>query len=524
MLAAIAAQRGADAAQQKAQQLGLGADERRAALVAAVTYLDWARLYPQAKALLAAGGEGGEGDGNTAQAKAYIEALGKIQRYEDATCAPDDPRRPVQELCIGMLLGGKRKEQAKALFVKKATDEERLEAMRIVHAHFQPCRKSDPQHERPVQSSLDAVFMSTMAVVGDKEGGYRVDIRGPLVKAFACYTVFEEGAYRLLAHDGSPACLGAAALERLAAGDKRGAKQWLDWAWQEEQPEFAWFNPFTASPFAHLWRGAEQEQAEPIRLAAAALLCESTRPNAAAIAVLLEAQKQSPSDGRALHIDRALAQAYTNSKQWKELLEVADRMLKDRPRAAELHWFRLLALRQLDRREEARQWVRMHLEQVSASPACQESLAWEASVLGEFDIARKVLQRLADGGKGPYQVWQALAWHAVICGRVDQQALDDALKAARRAPAEREAAALATVAVVYAELGKTAEALEYLGQATDAAAGEIASTGWYVLGRIAEQNNLRSISADLYRKVLPAAELGANDPYLLAQRRLKALE
>jgi tetratricopeptide (TPR) repeat protein len=151
-------------------------------------------------------------------------------------------------------------------------------------------------------------------------------------------------------------------------------------------------------------------------------------------------------------------------------------------------------------------------------------LAWEASVLGEFDIARKVLQRLADGGKGPYQVWQALAWHAVICGRVDQQALDDALKAARRAPAEREAAALATVAVVYAELGKTAEALEYLGQATDAAAGEIASTGWYVLGRIAEQNNLRSISADLYRKVLPAAELGANDPYLLAQRRLKALE
>jgi hypothetical protein len=246
MLAAIAAQRGADAAQQKAQQLGLGADERRAALVAAVTYLDWARLYPQAKALLAAGGEGGEGDGNTAQAKAYIEALGKIQRYEDATCAPDDPRRPVQELCIGMLLGGKRKEQAKALFVKKATDEERLEAMRIVHAHFQPCRKSDPQHERPVQSSLDAVFMSTMAVVGDKEGGYRVDIRGPLVKAFACYTVFEEGAYRLLAHDGSPACLGAAALERLAAGDKRGAKQWLDWAWQEEQPEFAWFNPFTA--------------------------------------------------------------------------------------------------------------------------------------------------------------------------------------------------------------------------------------------------------------------------------------
>ena len=113
-----------------------------------------------------------------------------------------------------------------------------------------------------------------------------------------------------------------------------------------------------------------------------------------------------------------------------------------------------------------------------------------------------------------------LAWAAVVAGNVNQQALDDALSAVKRTKQEN-AACLHTLATVYAELGKTSEALENLRRAVEIRGERTEEADWYVLGRIAEQYGLDEVAAGLYRKVPAKQAAAADDVYVLAQRRLK---
>ncbi len=113
-----------------------------------------------------------------------------------------------------------------------------------------------------------------------------------------------------------------------------------------------------------------------------------------------------------------------------------------------------------------------------------------------------------------------LAWAAVAAGNVNQQALDDALLAVKRTK-QGNAACLHTLATVYAEMGKTSEALDTLRRAVEVRGERIEAADWYVLGRIAEQYGLNEVAAGLYRKVPARQALAADDVYLLAQRRLR---
>ena len=70
------------------------------------------------------------------------------------------------------------------------------------------------------------------------------------------------------------------------------------------------------------------------------------------------------------------------------------------------------------------------------------------------------------------------------------------------------------MAAVYAELGKTPEALENLRRAVEIRGERTAEEDWYVLGRIAEQYGLEEVAAALYRKV--PARLAAAGDYVYA--------
>jgi len=111
-----------------------------------------------------------------------------------------------------------------------------------------------------------------------------------------------------------------------------------------------------------------------------------------------------------------------------------------------------------------------------------------------------------------------LAWAAVVSGKVSQQALDDALSAVK-ATNQENATCLHTLATIYAELGKTPEALDNLRRAVEMRGERLEEVDWYVLGRIAEDYGLDEIAAALYRKVPASAE--AKDVYMLAQARFK---
>jgi transglutaminase-like putative cysteine protease/tetratricopeptide (TPR) repeat protein len=114
------------------------------------------------------------------------------------------------------------------------------------------------------------------------------------------------------------------------------------------------------------------------------------------------------------------------------------------------------------------------------------------------------------------------AWAAVVADKVDRQALEDALSAVKETNREN-ASCLHTLAAVYAELGKTPEALENLRRAVEIRGQRMAEEDWYVLGRIAEDYGLNEVAAGLYRKA-PAKQLPtAYGIYALAQRRLKKM-
>jgi hypothetical protein len=84
------------------------------------------------------------------------------------------------------------------------------------------------------------------------------------------------------------------------------------------------------------------------------------------------------------------------------------------------------------------------------------------------------------------------------------------------------------LAAVYAELGKTPDALENLRRAIQLRNVRLDDGDWYILGRIAEQYGLNDVAAAMYRKV-PLMPPGAGEQvghgiYAAAQRRLKIVE
>ena len=153
-------------------------------------------------------------------------------------------------------------------------------------------------------------------------------------------------------------------------------------------------------------------------------------------------------------------------------------------------------------------------------PRIDELLALQEMHLGEFQTAENRLRALCSRVKTLSPILNNLAWAAVASGNVDQQALDDALSAVKRTKQEN-AACLHTLATVYAELGKTPEALENLRRAVEIRGERTDEADWYVLGRIAEHYGLGEVAAGLYRKVTTKQALAADDVYALAQRRLK---
>ena len=518
LLAAIAAQRGAAAAEQKARTMSQGADQRRTLLRTAAIYLDAARLYPRGKDLYEVAGTSGD---DAAQVRQMVQAFARIRRFDEIAFAENDPRRPVQQLCVDLLMGGKRCEQALGLFVKSAKETERVESLQIVDRSFRYWRNTDRQRLRTPQSNADLVSLFEFTSEGDKNSGYRISVKGQLLSPIRCHVVLEEGQYRLLPLDGA-ASLGGAALDRLAAGDVPGAKRWLDWAWAQEQPSIAWLDPFSASPFAHLWTELEHDRAEHIRLAAAAVLAQGPQAQRA-IPILLEAQQHKLPASQALQIDRALMHAYANGEQAEPMLKIAERLLAVRPKVKELQLYRLGALHLLGRRDEALKAVRDWLGKTRGNSWQDVALAIAAGRLGEFELARKQLRAAVSQGIPLSRALHALAWFSVVCQHVDNQARDDAVKALESVQPQYEAQVLATLASIEVELGKPADALEHLVRSKELQYGRLSGGDWYALGRLAEHYQLEDIAVGLYRKVEPAPQPRADDVFLLAQQRLKKL-
>src|SRR5262249_52878545 len=128
-------------------------------------------------------------------------------------------------------------------------------------------------------------------------------------------------------------------------------------------------------------------------------------------------------------------------------------------------------------------------------------------------------------GKATRHEYNDLAWNSLFTGGSTDKAIEYAQKSVGKGP-QRSAAALHTLATLYAEMGKWAQAREALLESLEVRGrDEPDSHDWYVLGRIAEGYGELETAGAVYRRVTPPAEdePQGGSTYLLAKRRLERL-
>lgn len=159
---------------------------------------------------------------------------------------------------------------------------------------------------------------------------------------------------------------------------------------------------------------------------------------------------------------------------------------------------------------------------ISGDVETSRRLAQVETMQGNFAAAESLLRQIV-ATSNRVDDHNGLAWLSLFRGNVT----DSDIAAASRAVAlgrNSDYPSLHTLAALYAETGKTAEALQIIHQAMAAnGSEEMSSSDWYVLGRIYEQLGEQEASVNAYQRVVQPKEPAPTADYALAQRRLRAM-
>ncbi len=543
-LVAIAATEGSETALKEALR-ALSSDAlRRSTLLNAAELLMQLRFYPQAADLMAAGAQG---TANAANTLTRVALLRTLRRHDEFSDPQDDPRTAVKKLFRVILDPDPMPQELLQLMSHHSRQDFGPEEEKELQERMASLRRSLASTRLLPDLLLDLILgVTQMTVEGGDTVGYRIRMQGPGMSGTqqnAFYVTKEERQYRLLGGGWSIADAGMEVLERVEKGDLLGARRLLDWI-REDETLGGGDDPLSGSVFARFWSKGVETDKDAIRSAAATLLVErkmeagkeaigtgaasqrAQRKEAkTAIPILTMGREAAKTDAARQEFDLALAQAFGKAGENEKLLPVAQRLLASAPDS--LTAFHILGrtLTGLKRWTDAEKLAEARLERHSDDPHAIRLLASIADKKGELEKTSEYLLRLVKSGKAEAPDFNNLAWNDLIRGQVIEEALQVAQRSALLSQ-NKNAAALHTLASLYAEVGKTAEARDVALQSLEVSGqDDLNSQTWYVLGRIAEQYGFNDAAAANYRKVeQPRAEESTfSSCYLLAQRRLKAM-
>jgi tetratricopeptide (TPR) repeat protein len=363
-------------------------------------------------------------------------------------------------------------------------------------------------------------------VSGGDDTGYRVVLSFPAeagAGSFAVYVVRENGDYRIAGLSTADSMLGEEALRHLQRGDAAGAGRWLDWAHADLGSDAGGADPVPPRPFAVLWPPRAAGDAGEIRCAAATLLAE--KESARALPLLRPCRDAAGDPARRNALDLALALAAAAAGRYAEMEEASGRLLAAAPGSERAERLQAQALTALGRWDDLRALGRRRLERSADHVWARELLAREAVHAGDFGRAETELRQVVKAGKATANDLNELAWLLLQRGQVDDEALDFGQRAATLSD-YKQWPILHTLACLYAEKGRTAEAYRIIVQSLGAKPDETPGPDdWYVFGRLAEQYGLPDVARKYYKKVQPPKSLDAEpiSTYALASRRLTAL-
>jgi transglutaminase-like putative cysteine protease/tetratricopeptide (TPR) repeat protein len=522
-LVALAATDGAEAAAREAERKLTDGESRQKALADAAANLIQVRRYAEAATLLE---RAGRQAANAAELLARAELLRKTRRHEELTFPLDQPVNVAKRLFVLILGSGPHDtQQALALLSRDVLQDFGTDSHSDFEAGLDRLRESLKEGEVPPDVALDlalAVFRETVS--GDDSVGYRAVLTSPFsADRLAVFLVREGPDLKLAGFSNAVDTLGLQALLRVERSDLRGARQWLDWA-RDEVKNPGGDDPLATPPFVTLWTQGTEATAEETRCAAASLLAGSAESDKAE-PLLLACRNAAPEGARRTAFDLALALTYGSLKRHADQAETARRLVAAVPGSKRA--FSLLngALLGLGHWDEVRRLAEQRLATAPDDPLALESLYAVSDHQGKLDEAAGYLERLADSGKAGAITFNDLAWLALVDGKVDDRAVENAQRAATLGQ-YKSPGSLHTLASLYAELGKTGEAYKLILQSLDLKPGKSPeSDDWYVFGRLAEDLGLPDAARRYYARVTPPGpeESEATSTYRLAQRRLGVL-
>jgi tetratricopeptide (TPR) repeat protein/transglutaminase-like putative cysteine protease len=536
-LVATAATDGVDAAVREGERTFSDDRARASALRTAAQSLTLARRYPEAAALMERASRQTD---NPAALLSMAEVLRHARRHEEIVLPPDRPATPARRLLALSVAGKVDVQQMASLFSRDLAPEllkTGPETQRQVESGLAQARRQLRSEDVPADVALDfALGALQEAVSGDDAEGYRVGLSFPFEKSasgFDVYVVRDGGEYRIAGLGTALSTLGDEALRRAGRGDLAGARKWLDWALEEtgggdpggghgDNPGGG--DPLSRNPFALLWTKGSAASAGEVRCAAAVLTALSGE-GAQEPSRVRSCRDAETDPARRNAFDVALAFNAAQAGRFADLEEVSRRLLAAHPGSERAAQLAALALTALGRWDEVHALAERRLQSSADDRWARELLVEEALHAGDLDRAEQGLRQVVAGGQATAHDFNQLAWLLLERGRVNDEALDFGQRAATLSD-YKQWPYLHTLACLYAEQGRTAEAYRIILQSIGAKPDETpGAEDWYVFGRLAEQYGLPDVARKYYRKVpLPKSpDDEAMSTHALAARRLAAL-
>ncbi|ABC80262.1 DUF3857 domain-containing protein [Anaeromyxobacter dehalogenans] len=518
LLAAVAMQRGAPAAEEESRGMG---DGRRDALRDAARLMVGRRSYAAAAALASAAAQGAP---NAAEIRQQADLFQGLKPWETLAPQGTEAARLVKRLFVAAI---RSPAPARELPGMVARDRLGPELVRIADqglgGPIAGARRTLHEQGIPPDVLLDLVLSRVeMLEDGDPRAAVRVRVQFPFTPGdgrSAVFVVREGKEPKVLATDTAWPILGAEALRLAGAGDLAGARRWLDWA-RETLPG-AESDPSTpAGVLARLWRPGAEAGAPEVRRAAAAVLAWADEAGRS-IPTLSEARARAtdPAERRALGF--ALAQAYRAAGKREDQLRVARELLQDDPASREAFALGAVALADLKRPAELEALAAGVLQRLPDDPEVLGLLGNLRLGAGNVDEAAKAFRRLIDGGKASPLVLNNAAWLELFRATPGKDALDWARRAVEGERGQNHPS-LNTLAAIYAASGQPAEAREVFLRSLDVSGDALEPADWFVFGRIAEAWGVPEAARAAYARVAPDP-LDPTAPHTLAQRRLALL-
>jgi tetratricopeptide (TPR) repeat protein len=280
----------------------------------------------------------------------------------------------------------------------------------------------------------------------------------------------------------------------LAEGGKTElARRVLDWA-RDALAKDEGRRDAHAALFASIWNG----DPERVRLAAAVAAADGPR-SARAVPVLAESVKTANAALRD-RLKVALGLAQVTSKD----ADVALRSIEgvDPAVVPEVRSVRILALLRLKRFPDAEHAIGEWLGRTPDDPFALSYAMQHGALLDDLDRIETPARKLIRLKKFVVQAANNLAWAKYCHGRFD----DDAVQVAEITSRSGSAAAVNTLATLYAETGRLDQARQTALKSVDANGaftddGEIGFADRYALARIWEGYGLDDLAAAEYRKL-----------------------